>query len=311
VSLTPEEVSSATFPVEPQGYNRDEVRSFLEQVASRYGGALKDAQDLFDTRVELEFIRQSLLAAETTDQDDRAALRAAEDEILNEQERTKVVEAERDRLASRAWDLQLLLDDTQAACERYKAAYEAIESDAGVSGSDDSFTQFGDHLASVLRAATVAADDLQAEADQYARQARGQADEYATERYDNANQIVADARAESDEVRASADEYAKATRHSADLAVKKMKAKLDEEARRTIEAADIEAGRRINEAEEKVLELQRVESQFRRGLETVGEWVTQALATPTTELLKPKPMLTSRSAESPNGDQLVSGTSLP
>jgi len=272
VSLTPQQVADATFPIERQGFKKDDVRTFLGQVANGYAQALAAAAAPppapapagLDEATKAR-INESLQAAKASRQVARRVVAEAED-------RVKTSDADRQRALARARDLQLVLDRVRVECAGYKAALEAESSK-----NSDSYAQLGGQVAEVLRAATTTADSVRAEAELQAAQLRGEADTYAAATRERVEQLLAEARQEAAELRAGAESYLRDVQRGAEATARQVKTEADAEARRCIKAAEAASARVVAEAEKKLEGLRATEAQVRRGLEAIGDWVSLSL----------------------------------
>ncbi len=276
MSLSPQEVADATFGVERQGFKKDDVRSFLALVAAEYDRAVNDAAAASSAPAGLDEptrarVRDALQAATLARQVARRAVAEAE-------ERVKSLEVDREKLLGRGRDLQLVLDRVRVECSGYKAALAAQSTK-----SNDSYAQLGDQVAELLRAATTTADSVRAEAELHAAQVRGEADTYGTAVRQRADQLLAEARLEAVELRASAESYLGDVQRAAEATARQVKTEADAEARRCIKAAEAEAARLVGEAEKKLDGLRAIETQVRRGLEAIGDWVNLSLSVPSDE----------------------------
>jgi len=278
MSLTPEQVAAATFPVERQGFKKDDVCAFLAHVASEYHKALSDAADAASKAGDLDEatkakVLEAFQSAKVARHDARRAVVAAE-------ERAQGLQQEHDRLVAKTQDLQLVVDRVRTESQRYKAALDA----QGAARSEDSYAQLGDQVAGLLRAATSSADSVRAEAELQAAQIRGEADNYSAALRERAEQLLADARQDAASLRDSAEKYLVDIQRGAEEAARQVKADADTAARRCVRAAEVEVARLVSAAEERVDRLRETELQVRRGLEAIGDWVNLSLSLPFEEV---------------------------
>lgn len=274
MSLTPEQVAAATFPVERQGFKKDDVCAFLAVVASEFEQARREAAEAASKAGDLDEatkakVMDAFQAAKVARHDARRAIAAAE-------ERAQSLLQEHDRVVAKAQNLQLVLDRVRTENERFKAALEA----QGAAKSQDSYTQLGDQVAGLLRAATSSADSVRAEAELQAAQIRGEADNYSSALRERAEQLLAESRQDAAQLRDSAESYLVDIQRAAEEAARQVKADADAAARRSVRAAEVEVARLVGTAEERVDRLRETELQVRRGLEAIGEWVNASLSVP-------------------------------
>lgn len=235
--MRPEEVLHVEFSTQPRGFNQDEVRAHLQQVAI----ALRDAQEL---AVEAEGKAHEAL---TDLQDAVTQLREYEQHGTPGVEDTAQVHLPQEAdeaLQQRIAQLEAQLREAYARVETAEgkakhaenAAAEAIESEqllkrTLVMAQRTADATIAEARAEATRIRTDAAENsekVRKDADEYAKRTTTDAEEYAarvTREADSAaKQTTEDANTEAERVTTEADEAAKRTRHLADQDAARMRA---------------------------------------------------------------------------------------
>ena len=199
MALTPEQIKSKHFVVGLRGYDKDEVNSFLEEVADTVQQVTDEARSASS----------------------RADGNGGPDDTAVEATAAARAEAERITAEARAEADQLLADAKAKADELAPdAARRAEHEGEPADGSDqpssaDAFARAGEQVAAVLRVAEEQARAMRAEAEESvaavkreaaakANEAMAEADKYATETRTNAEALAATRRSEADTDRAAA-----------------------------------------------------------------------------------------------------------
>jgi hypothetical protein len=118
------------------------------------------------------------------------------------------------------------------------------------------YSKLGEHVASVVKAAEVAADGITAEAKKEAERLRQQSEQQATTRLDDANREAGKMLYEAEQLRTEAEEATKQMRESADVAAQKKLREAEAEAANVIERAKQIERREEYAAEERLRTLQ-------------------------------------------------------
>ena len=235
--MRPEEVLHVEFSTQPRGFNQDEVRAHLQQVAI----ALRDAQEL---AVEAEGKAHEAMADLQTavgqlrdyEQqggpalDDTAQVRLPQEADQAVQQRISQLEAQLREAYARV--------ETAEAKARHAehAAGEAIESEQLLKRTlvmaqrtaDAAIAEARSEAARIRTEAAESSEQVRKDADDYAQRTTSEAEEYAarvTREADTAaKQTTDDAAVEAERVTTEADTAAKRTRHLADQDAARMRA---------------------------------------------------------------------------------------
>jgi cell division septum initiation protein DivIVA len=224
-----------SFRTVKNGYDREEVDAYLSYALTTARQLLGAAAELSK---ELNALRTGTAELRGVIGAQQATIDAAEAELARLRTELERRREEAREAAARAWSLQHELDAARAELAELRAT-----------AGRDAFTEVGEEVASVLRAAHEAAAAVRAAAEGEAEAARQAALEAVRRDRDEAARVLADARAE---------------------------------AERLVSDARAEADELVGAALARTEELQRVEQQLREGLSAAANWVLNAVSAPLT-----------------------------
>ena len=214
-------------------------------------------------------------------------------------ERSAAAEAQLVELIARLERAEDLVIAAGGACEAAQSHLSDLENDQNAPD------RLGRHVAEVMRSATVAAEAIRAEAEEWAMERRRDADQQAAliqqaTRYDadqareQADRLVAETRTRATNILTKADRNAAELASRADKYARGVVARADQAARNILEAAERDAARRralaeheasslMSSAHQMLSRLRANEVELRSRLESAVAWIKRSLEAPLDE----------------------------